>query len=53
MKVRWTWTRVLLRTKRAGRVGGLYVMLALYMGGSEYVLAVLDASEVGEILSYG
>jgi hypothetical protein len=42
------WTRVLLRIKRAGRVEGLYVMLALCMGASEYVLVVLGASGVGE-----
>jgi hypothetical protein len=42
------WMRVLLKIRRAGRVGGLYVMLALCMGASECVLAVLGASEVGE-----
>jgi hypothetical protein len=53
MKVRWMWTRALLKIRRAGRVGGLYVMLALCTGVSEYVLAVLVASGVGEFLSYG
>jgi hypothetical protein len=53
MKVRWMWTRVLLKIRRAGRVGGLYVMLAPCMGASEYVLAVLGVSGDGEFLSHG
>jgi hypothetical protein len=45
--------RVLLKIRRAGRVGGLYVMLAPCMGASEYVLAVLGVSGDGEVLSSG